>query len=58
MLALILQKPLGMSWTEAVCRTIHGAALQVGGERGSRIANRLTAALGLGSIDLSTDARV
>ncbi|MEU0067504.1 hypothetical protein ABZ085_30490 [Streptomyces albidoflavus] len=57
MLALILQKPVGMSWTEAVCRTIHGAALQVGGERGSRIANKVTGAIGLGVIDLSTDAR-
>ncbi len=44
-----------ISTTEAMCRRIHGAALQAGGERGSRIANRLTGALGLGTIDLSTD---
>lgn len=46
----------GTSTAEAVCRRIHGAALQAGGERGSRIANKVTGALGLGTIDLSKDA--
>lgn len=46
----------GTSTTEAVCRRIHGTALQLAGERGSRIANRLTGTLGLGTIDLSKDA--
>ena len=49
------QQP-GISTTEAVCRRIHGTALQLAGERGSRIANRVTGALGLGTIDLSKDA--
>ncbi|MFE9890672.1 MULTISPECIES: hypothetical protein [unclassified Streptomyces] len=48
------QKQTGISTTEAVCRRIHGTALKAGGERGSRIANRVTGALGLGTIDLST----
>ena len=46
----------GTSTTEAVCRRIHGTALQLGGESGSRIANRVTRALGLGTIDLNKDA--
>ncbi|WP_371794044.1 hypothetical protein OHB37_31380 [Streptomyces albidoflavus] len=50
-------KTPGTSTTEAVCRRIHGTALKAGGERGSRIANRVTGALGLGTIDLSEDAR-
>ncbi|MCM3822545.1 hypothetical protein ACP4TB_30200 [Streptomyces sp. DR3-1] len=46
----------GTSTAEAVCRRIHGTALQLGGESGSRIANKVTGALGLGTIDLSKDA--
>lgn len=46
----------GTSTTEAVCRRIHGTALQLGGESGSRIANKVTGALGLGTIDLGKDA--
>lgn len=44
-----------MSTRELACRRIQQAGLTLGGERGGRIANRVSGALGLGRIELCDD---
>lgn len=45
----------GVTVTETAARTIQAAGRTIAGERGGRVANRITETLGLGRIDICDD---
>lgn len=46
---------IGEKAAEEIVRTVHYVGVKVGGKRGSRVANRITEAAGLGRIEMCDD---